>query len=995
MDPRTFDPRRGAPFSSGSLPGPSVLQLPAAPKKKRASQSAPTHAAIESSPPGFDGPPDLTKVRAYAACKSCRLKKIKCLPGPSAPSKGGDANGPPGPCQQCTQASLECTYPPTRDRAAYSRQYVQNLESRVQALEVVNARLLPMLDAFERGEGMELKVMQNGEGAGERYGYPHQEPTGYHPAQADDGDDDPDADGDEFDHEHNNGQMTQDERGNYRWIGASNTLSLLDSFNPTSPHQRPEPLPGRQPTSGDNPYFAPVAGSGVINVLPTVDEVVYPEARAAEEMIDAYFREIHPILPIMIEREFREAYAALMQRRSAGVLEKSGMFVSMVFAIFALGERVIVTSRAWKREKQKQKASPGDEAKRESDEETVLPGEAEAGVIWYERSQILRYTSITDISLNQIQALILMAAFQASVNAMPMSWLLCGIALRMAQDLGLHRSAARLKLSFADKQVRSRCWWSAYGLDRMVSLTLGRPPGVDDLDIDVPYPAELDDDTLLSLSASGESSAGHSPVPAESQPSTMSGFVALTKLCKISGKISHILYRPSQGRSADDPGFLSAQQTSIDKLDKALRDWLAHEVSPKYKDQSQDSAIQLVSAALSNTYFACLITLHRNFLPPSLDSGRPRPLPSSTSLSHCVAAARSVIHIAAQSRVLLPPSHHLAVFCQYLWSAAVMLLLCEVQAKDQVVVDAVGPQVDSCRRSLKALEPVWPGAKKLKELLDEAERRGKEVVKSGMDRSSKKRRKSSHPEGGSSSKRPSLHPAGDKRYFSSTGYGSPPITSASAPWGALQAQRSPMSARPGSAHAYETSDTRTALPERSRSYQNRPGSAGISYPHQPQSQSGYTTISPTDFLQPVNYTFDVGGVDFDGLEMLQGFNNDFASLWQTVIPDTSFTSNPMPSAGPSQQPQMSLLSDAGPTIGAVAGQGQTVPSTPNLADGNSGWVQSSPQVGTGTGTGYTMGQGQQGNEFGVLTDLGTSEFWSQIAAAGQDWGADPNLPFNF
>jgi hypothetical protein len=185
-----------------------------------------------------------------------------------------------------------------------------------------------MLDAFERGEGMDLKVMQNGDGAGERYGHPHQEPTGYHPAQADDGDDDPDADGDEFDHEHNNGQMTQDERGNYRWIGASNTLSLLDSFNPTSPHQRPEPLPGRQPTSGDNPYFAPVAGSGVINVLPTVDEVVYPEARAAEEMIDAYFREIHPILPIMIEREFREAYAALLQRRSAGVLEKSGMVSS-------------------------------------------------------------------------------------------------------------------------------------------------------------------------------------------------------------------------------------------------------------------------------------------------------------------------------------------------------------------------------------------------------------------------------------------------------------------------------------------------------------------------------------------------------------------------------------------------------------------------------------------------------------------------------------------
>lgn len=31
-----------------------------------------------------------------------------------------------------------------------------------------------------------------------------------------------------------------------------------------------------------------------------------------------------------------------------------------------------------------------------------------------------------------------MAAFQASVNAMPMAWLLAGQAIRVAQDLGLH-----------------------------------------------------------------------------------------------------------------------------------------------------------------------------------------------------------------------------------------------------------------------------------------------------------------------------------------------------------------------------------------------------------------------------------------------------------------------------------------------------------------------------------------------------------------------------
>jgi hypothetical protein len=73
--------------------------------------------------------------------------------------------------------------------------------------------------------------------------------------------------------------------------------------------------------------------------------------------------------------------------------------------------------------------------------------------------------------------LTLMAAFQASVNAMPMAWLLAGQAIRVAQDLGLHvsrisfsadnqRSTARLKMPFAEKQLRARCWWAIYGLER-------------------------------------------------------------------------------------------------------------------------------------------------------------------------------------------------------------------------------------------------------------------------------------------------------------------------------------------------------------------------------------------------------------------------------------------------------------------------------------------------------------------------------------------------
>ena len=119
-------------------------------------------------------------------------------------------------------------------------------------------------------------------------------------------------------------------------------------------------------------------------------------------------------------------------------------FITVVFAVFALGERAYVTSRAWQREKQRLAAG--------SDGATVQPGEAEAGVIWYERcvlstalahgrAQILHYSTLKDVNIRQVQCLTLMAAFQASVNAMPMSWLLVGQAMRVAQDLGLHVSA--------------------------------------------------------------------------------------------------------------------------------------------------------------------------------------------------------------------------------------------------------------------------------------------------------------------------------------------------------------------------------------------------------------------------------------------------------------------------------------------------------------------------------------------------------------------------
>ena len=373
--------------------------------------------------------------------------------------------------------------------------------------------------------------------------------------------------------------------------------------------------------------------------------------------------------------------------------------------------------------------------------------------------------------------------------------------------------------------------------------------------------------------------------------------------------------------------------------------------------------MQLVSAVLSNAYFAVLLTLHRNFLPSNPDYPRPRPPSNSQSLSQLVEAARSVIHVAAQQRVLLPPSHHLAAACHNLWSSAIILLLCEVQARDQVVVESVGSSVESCRQTLQTLEPAWPGSRKLKDLLQEVDQRTKEVAASGIQPGSqeRKKRKSSQTDIAPYSKRPTSSSSGML----------PPSTTVSPRPGQSWAYNS----RAGSAShgsGYQTSDTRTLVEDDLTALGNGTinqfsGSSQITPPTQTHNMLG--TIDNSQL-------FDVGGVTFDGLEMLQGF--DFSSL---AAGDTSFWNSFIsPSAG--NQYVMSGQN----TPGSGSGSGPSP----------SGWTVQGDLAGQRPSTANAAGMagGGMGVNNNSLAPGSGLDFWSQVAPSGYDWAADPNVPFS-
>lgn len=93
----------------------------------------------------------------------------------------------------------------------------------------------------------------------------------------------------------------------------------------------------------------------------------------------------------------------------------------------------------------------------------------------------------------------MLAVFSQKVLDGSSVWQTAGMAIRAAVALGLHRELSNEYYFHRQRGVpeqqkskmndlRSRMFWSAYGIERMNGLILGRPFSISDVDINVPVP---------------------------------------------------------------------------------------------------------------------------------------------------------------------------------------------------------------------------------------------------------------------------------------------------------------------------------------------------------------------------------------------------------------------------------------------------------------------------------------------------------------------------
>lgn len=94
-----------------------------------------------------------------------------------------------------------------------------------------------------------------------------------------------------------------------------------------------------------------------------------------------------------------------------------------------------------------------------------------------------------------VQSLLLLGYREIGIGAMAQAWTYTGMAVRMAQDLGMHRAAdgwARVGMGrlfgTRELQERRRIWWGCVVLDSYVSTYIGRPLAIFESDYDTQLP---------------------------------------------------------------------------------------------------------------------------------------------------------------------------------------------------------------------------------------------------------------------------------------------------------------------------------------------------------------------------------------------------------------------------------------------------------------------------------------------------------------------------
>ncbi|KAI3571601.1 fungal-specific transcription factor domain-containing protein [Fusarium oxysporum f. sp. albedinis] len=288
-----------------------------------------------------------------------------------------------------------------------------------------------------------------------------------------------------------------------------------------------------------------------------------PPKEVQDELVNNYFLYIHPLLPMMREKDFRDDYETNLSGTSLL------LYRAMIF---------VATSYMSKKHL----------------EMCGFNSISEAQDAHFTRAKLLYDFDAERNILPRLQATLLFSYWAPQLKQSPsrinIHWL--SLAIVMAKELGMHQDAGA---ELADKKLRRRIWWSCIFRDVVLAFTYRRPPMIHAVD-HVSSPLYIED-VLDGLQGSS----------AYSEPATRvlaKLFLRLSNLAAIASRLLELRYSPRSSitTAGDSSSTMLDGILDMERSNTEFKMWkhafMAEDFS--YLDSEEDTYRPLM--------------LHRNFI---------------------------------------------------------------------------------------------------------------------------------------------------------------------------------------------------------------------------------------------------------------------------------------------------------------------------------------------------------------------------------------------
>lgn len=377
------------------------------------------------------------------------------------------------------------------------------------------------------------------------------------------------------------------EAGRVAYLGESSNLSLLVQDRHGTTDVVHYPLP---PNVRGSRSTLTELDSLELDILHQRGAFLLPPKPLCDELVDAYFRWVGPVVPIINRNRFMRQYRDPKNPPSLLLLQ----------AILLAGSRVCTNSQLM----------------------DANGSTTPAAMTFYKRAKALYDANYEDDRVTIVQALVLLGWYwegPEDVTKNVFYW--TRVAMVVAQGSGMHRSVDSSQLSKPDKRLWKRIWWTLFTRDRSVAVALGRPIGINTDDSDV---GMLTEDDFIEDEIDMPAEYGPDPVHVQF-------FLQYVKLCEIMG-----LVLSQQYSVASKSRRMNAMD--LTHSDMALADWLQN--CPK-EVCWQRSRHHFWAALLHANYYTTLCLLHRAHMPPASS------VPSSYRVEEMAYPSRTIAFQAA------------------------------------------------------------------------------------------------------------------------------------------------------------------------------------------------------------------------------------------------------------------------------------------------------------------------------------------------------------